>query len=576
MSERSQTTIEQILYLGVFLLALALRVSQLGGVALNEAEAGQALRAYDLAEGQAVSVGSQASYVLLTWLNFAILGSSAFLARMWPALLGAGIVLLPYAVRAQLGQKAALVLATGLALSPGFVAFSRTASSTVLAVLFLMLAIMAWQQGKGRWTGVFVALTLLSGAGSYIGLLGIYLSWLLLPRDIKDKYKSTLKSSKISAKDVLLSFGLSLLLGATAFLRIPQAVSGIGAGLAEFLSRWTLPGGIQIVTMLLALVTYSLPILIIGLVAGVRAWVWRDGVGQAMSVWAIVALLVAIINPGREISDLLWVLIPVWALAAMGISHYLEKPKTNVSSVFGTVFLVVILASFLWINASAMARLTPGEGDFTVRLTVSAALVPLAALALTLIGYGWSRQVAVQGLAWSFVLLSVALYISMDVRIIQPGERSANELWPSSSGAGQVSLLVDSAADLSGWQIGQRKEIEVALLSESAALHWAFRDWPAARNEIALTEVEEPAMIAAQGLSFQPEQSSAYRGQSFVWSREINWENGFPTNFFAWFVFREAATVSETMTLWVRSDLFPPVDNENTLSEQDVIDGIIE
>jgi len=576
MSERSQPTVEQVLYIGVFVLALALRVSQLGSAPLSEFEAVQAVRAFELAEGQEAAIGGQASYVLLTALNFGLLGSSEFLARIWPALLGAGLVLLPYPLRGLLGRKAALILSLGLAFSPGFVATSRMASSAILAVLFPMLAIVAWYQGRVRWAGFLAAVAVLSGPGSYIGLLGIYLTWLFLPRATKRSSIANQFAAKDSLRDTLLSFAITLLLGATAFLMIPQAVSGIGAGIAEFLSRWTQAQGLPIAYLLLALVTYSLPAMMFGLVGAVRAWASEDRVGQALSVWVLASFLIAMINPGRQATDLLWVLIPLWGLASRELSRYLVFPEKNKASVFGTLFLVAILVAFLWINASGMARLTPGEGDYNLRLIVSAALVPLAAVALILIGYGWSRQVATLGLVWGLGFLFLLFYFSIDMRIIQAGGSGANELWQSGPAAGQAQLLHDTAAELSDRTTGQKNELEVVLLSESPSLRWTFREWPSARREFALSDVEEPALIVVSGSDIQPEQSSAYRGQSFIWSSEPDWEGNRPPNFFAWFVFREAQTRSEAMTLWVRSDLFPPAGEDSLLAEQEVIDEIIE
>jgi predicted membrane-bound mannosyltransferase len=87
------------------------------------------------------SLGSQPAYIFLTGSTFAVFGSSDFTARLWPALLGGCLVLLPFFFRRPLGRLAALVCAFGLALDPGLVAVSRQAGGPMLAVSFLLLAL---------------------------------------------------------------------------------------------------------------------------------------------------------------------------------------------------------------------------------------------------------------------------------------------------------------------------------------------------------------------------------------------------------------------------------------------------
>jgi len=84
--------------------------------------------------------------VLLTGLLFFLFGDSNAIARLWPALAGSLLVLLPWTFRGYLarypaGRIAGLVLAFGLALDPGLVAASRLAGGPMLAAGFGLLAL---------------------------------------------------------------------------------------------------------------------------------------------------------------------------------------------------------------------------------------------------------------------------------------------------------------------------------------------------------------------------------------------------------------------------------------------------
>jgi hypothetical protein len=582
MSKNPPITREHLLYFVILAMAFSLRFVNLGGNPLSEIEAGQALSAFGLSEGNGTDLGSHPSYIVLSGLTFAFLRSSEFLARFWPAFLGSAIVLFPFGLRDLLGRKAAILLSFGLAISPGFVATSRLASGEIFSVIFPIAALIFWLRGRATITGILAALALLSGAGSYVGLLGILLAWLILPIvDREGELASYLASfartvaSSAPKKPALISFGLSLLLGATLFLTVPQALSGIGESITSFLLSWTRPSALSVIQLPLSLIAYSLPALVFGLIGIVKAWISRERVGQILSLWVIASLLVAIINPGRQMADLLWTLIPLWTLAARELSRYMYLPKHEWSAVFGSVLLVLILGTFLWLNTAGSARLQPASDEFNSRLLISGALLFLGGVAFVLISYGWSRQLASYGLGWGLIILFLLVTLSSAMRFAYLGENSANELWLPGSVPGQAHLFSETLAELSDWKTGQIDTIDLVILNESRSLLWTFRDWPSARTAGLLSASEQPSLIITEGLESQPSQISAYRGQSFVWSSVPDWEKNLPTNLFAWLIFREAPIRSRYMTLWARADLFPLFESRSILDDSDTFEVFV-
>jgi hypothetical protein len=126
---KKQLTTEQGMYIIATLLALTLRLLNLGAIPLSEFEADWALQARGLVEGQPVNIGSQPLIVMLMSAVFTLFGTSEFAVRLFPALFGTALVWLPYFFRLRLGRKAALVLAFGLALDPGLLSLSRLVKS---------------------------------------------------------------------------------------------------------------------------------------------------------------------------------------------------------------------------------------------------------------------------------------------------------------------------------------------------------------------------------------------------------------------------------------------------------------
>ena len=173
---------ESTFYGLAFLLALGLRLYQLGAAPLSEAEAGWALQALGLAHGQAVTVGSQPAYILITSQLFSILGDTNFLARFIPALAGSLLIWLPFYFRPWLGdsinlKRAGMVMAFGLAIDPGLVSLSRQAGSLMPAMAFTLLALAGLCSRRMIWAGIFAGLALLSGPPFLQGLLILGIGW---------------------------------------------------------------------------------------------------------------------------------------------------------------------------------------------------------------------------------------------------------------------------------------------------------------------------------------------------------------------------------------------------------------
>src|SRR4030065_2261214 len=149
---------EHYLYWLAFLLALTLRLFQLGAAPLTNMEAGWALQALSVARGSGAGIGAQPAYILLTSQLFSILGDSNFLARLFPALAGSLLVWLPFFFRRWMSasswlHRAGLVLAFGLAFDPGMVSLSRQVGSLMPAMAFILLALACLHNRHRFWMG---------------------------------------------------------------------------------------------------------------------------------------------------------------------------------------------------------------------------------------------------------------------------------------------------------------------------------------------------------------------------------------------------------------------------------------
>lgn len=530
-----------VIFAGIFFLAVVLRFAGLASLPLNEYEATHALSA--LGDAQAAV---QPAYELLTAPLFQVFGASEAAARFWPALFGLGLVALPLLWRERLGDKATLLLSFVLAVDPGLVALSHLASGRMLALAGAMFALAAWRAGRPLFGGAFAALALLAAPTVLLGLLAALAAWFVLRPPVPNERAQLSAAGSGFAATILVSAGLLVVAG--------QGVGGLASSLTGFFAS-AIPG-VTISTVIFALIGYELPILIFGVIGAARAWAGREPPGRVLSLFAVAALLVILVHPGRQVADLVWVIVPFAVLAAIELSAYFNRPQIEAQAAYGATLVLLILFAFA-IMALARAAddavlITFVEGYslpvVPPALLLAASVLLIAAFVAVLVGLGWSAMSAVQGTVWAACVVFALFMISSAARFTRHETTSANELWSPGPAAGSLTLMEDTLQDLSFWEQGQMEALPIDVRLQSAALAWTLRDLQPFEGE------GEPVLAVTSGES-QPETFATYRGQSFALNQTRAW-SGWPPNFFAWLLFRRAPLQNEQIILWARPDLF--------------------
>jgi hypothetical protein len=562
---------------------------------LSDTEAEWALQALHLAQGAQPLLGSQPIYILPTSGLFYLFGSSNFLARFIPALTGSALILIPYLFRERLKLVPSLLLAFFLALDPGLISLSRQAGSLIPALTFLLLTWAFWWNNLPRTAGVFAGLALLSGSALWAGLLGLGLAWVLRrtmetpPADVEEDEQveigeageSEERNRREDFKAALIYGGATILLGGTLFFLSPNGLSAWLSALPDYLRGWARPSGVSVGRLLFALIAYQPLALIFGLAGVIRGWWGRRIQNIELSLWVLTALLVALFYPARQVGDLAWTLVPLWALAAFELSNHMEIFQFERREVFGMAALVFILLSFSWLNYSAIALdpLNPANlasnalqvgGNVLLqnlpptRYVLLISILLLLAVSVLMVALGWSARIARLGSVWG---LTVALGIySMGMAWSVTGLRTPDgwELWWPDKQPAQADLLLKTVNEQSEWSTGDEMSQDVTLLNlDSPALEWLLRGRDL-QMASALDTQNEPAIV----ISSQTDDINlpiAYRGQDFTWRREPVWELAGIYEWIKWTVFRDMPYEAEMVIVWVRNDLF--IDSSQSLPE---------
>jgi hypothetical protein len=604
---------ESVLYVIAFILAAAVRFIQLGALPLGDIEAGWALQGLHVAQGTRPLLGPQPVYILPTGLLFFLLGASNFMARFLPALAGSVLVLVPYLFRQRLRTVPGLLLAFFLALDPGLVSLSRQAGSLMTALTCILLAWAFWWRGHPRAAGTFGGLAMLSGPSVWAGLLGLSLAWIL--RRTMDRSPASVRDQKLSSTSGLtpdglatadsalspqgqadqsadsarreglksaLVFGIAtLFLGGTMFLLSPNGLSAWLNALPVYLGGWARPSGVPAGRLLFALLAYQPLAVLFGLVALVRGWLQRRKRHIRLSLWLLAALLVALFYPARQVGDLAWALVPLWALAALELAYHTRIFLEERREVAGMALLIFILLSFAWLDYTGIA-LNPltsanmSSNDLQVggtllfenlpptRYVLLLSVLLLLAVSVLMVALGWSARTARLGSVWG-VTVALGIY-ALGMAWGATGLRTPDgwELWWPEKRPAQADLILQTVNEQSEWSTGDAKSQPVTLLNiDSPALEWLLRGRVMQNVSVLDPEASPAIVVSAQTESLNL--PIAYRGQDFSWRREPYWDIVGIYEWIKWSVFRDLPYQAETVIVWVRNDLF--IDTSQSLSE---------
>lgn len=594
---------ETLLYGIALIMGIVLRFYNLGAVPLSELEAEWAMQALLVAnpglQTSDFAIGPQPGYVFLTGLIFTIFSSTNFLARFWPALAGSAAIVLPFLFRSALGPVAALIMAFGLAVDPGMIVASRQAGGPMMALSFALLAGGFWFIHKGKSSGTLTGLATLSGPSIFTGMISIaisnFLTKIITRRIISitgagedsaelidasvgqdnEKNLPDLRIQNTYFRWFLLSGGIAVIVVGTYFLQYPQGLVAWYKTIPAYLSGWINPSGTPAVHLILALFVFELLALVFGIV-GVTRWIFYSIVGQKQNgklflplfLWLMAALLILLIYPARQVSGLVWVLVPLWAAASLELERYI--PTHNIHPVSIVLAVVVFVLCTLFWNALIVSEhilVLFSAAQIGIRLALIAGVIAIGTLSVLLVSVGWSWYTSKRGLVWGILTALLIYTFSVMWGAAQIRQNDPAELWYPTPGTGQVNLLKSTIEDISSGYVGFPDEIQLISTVTSPAMRWSLRGFKNALFVPVLPTEGLPPLIITKQVDNIPVRGVEHRGQDFIWLSNAMWNGAYPGDFLSWYTFRDIPLEHEMVILWVRSNLFPddaqePVDDE--------------
>ncbi len=570
---------KKIIWLIPFTLAAFLRFVLLGHAPLNDQEAALALQALHVAQGARPVLGPEVAYTLPTAVLFWLTAALNWTARLWPALAGFSLVFVPWALRRELGERLAFLLALGLALDPFLTAASRTASGAAVAAAALIWGLAAFRKGRYFWAGAAWMLFLMSGVSFWLLALAALMAVLLLLNFALEQMQMTWEMGSyfwlISARRMpSLAWGAAALWALFAVLQ-PHALAAWLNALPVFLRGWVQPAALPPGLMLIGGLTYG--ILPIGL--ALAAYIWRRRHGQrdfyaaALGVLAFMLAFLVIFYPAHQPIDWLWVTLALWLPALRWLDARLPQQMDVSLPLLGTAALTLALLGFEWLQMLSVVVRFGGAtqiislGTFSWTLSERAAQLTvwlvgwmILVVSLMLIALTWGERVAVRGLAQG--LLAALLIYTLGMAWSAAGTRTVQgfEFWQAEGKITGQPWLVQTVERIASQQMGNASALDVALLGVDApSLRWALRRHHP--REIAVLDSLSPPPIVISDSNQDLSAAAGYRGQVICWEKAPFWQQ---TGFFdwvRWMMLRQKAASPDTIIIWVREDLF--LDTQN-------------
>jgi len=310
----------------------------------------------------------------LTALMYVVFGDSDFTARLAPALMGVGIVFLPFLLRRQLGTMATWTAALMLAFGPTYLYFSRFAREDIyIACINMALLVVTFRMidKPRRWhpAAIGALLALAFGTKETTFITGFVFVTFLIPaacfKGAREKLIGVVKSvGWESIAYGVAAFWLVFALLFTVFFTNPNGlVDGISDGLSYWLGQHEVGrGGEPWYFYFAVLFGHEWPVLALALVGAVYAFKRKEMLPLFL-VWAFLVSMIVYSWAGEKFSWLaMHPLMPLLLLAGIGV-QWIWSARRNVVR-YGGVALVAlgcaysVYASYL---ANAVHRADPKE-----------------------------------------------------------------------------------------------------------------------------------------------------------------------------------------------------------------------
>ncbi|MBN1584641.1 MAG: glycosyltransferase family 39 protein [Anaerolineae bacterium] len=560
-------TIEVALYVTIALIALVLRLGALDARLMETQEAANAWQAWQFASGSEPAGSYSPALLTGQALLFALFGASDTTARLWPALAGSAMVLLPYLVRTRLGRVGALATSLILAISPTLVYSARYGDGATLLIACMLGTMVLWlsyQQTKKPaylWAiAVLDAIAFLADPRVISVLIVQALAWVVEKGLFGRNLFEADAEHPIDWKRFTLVLGSALLLLATA---LALNVRGLGTW-ADFPAQWIahlapVVNGQSWTYPLSALLLYEPLLLVFGAIGAIDLVIRKDE--TSILTWMAIGLvLAALLSGGRNAGDvaLFCALLAFPAGRAIDnlASSWQKEARLEREGLFFSVALVLIaylgLETALYARALYIAR--PEANQFLwLWLLAITLIIVLSGLFLAWFGPSPAWRAASGVLVVVLLLIAFSSSVELNFRRANDPREPHVHTVAYEGIRDALRVMRQLGSQRAGYPISMPVTVQASL---GPVWRWYLRDWEDVTFVDTLTEQVRTPMILTSSEQKNPTLGDQYTGQDFVirkwWQPNLLADN----DRLSWLLYRKSITFPiklESVILWIQA-----------------------
>lgn len=544
--KEKRLTFEHGLYILILIFAAFLRFNGLGKIPLSENEAYIANQVLGFMDAFNFEVAPPI-FLSFTGFLFSLFGATTFWARFLPATIGTFLTIVPFLWKNRIGRVSALIIAAILSFDPLLVAASRELDSLIISIFILLLLLKFVEMKQWILVSIFAAIYLLCGEIFVLLIIFLFIIILLFMNvNLKNYYFSiNYKNFMLYVLVFILTyFFISTLFGfrISGFSNAIDSLFLIG-------KPWHIRN-ISGIFLLLGIPVYSPIIFIFGIIGFIISIKKNNRMGIFAGFYSILAFLLSILNPNREVFDLLLCILPMSFLAAYAIKQNLSDYKQNFVSILLALGLF-LFGFFMWFNFASIARnnYSINSNQFYLQIAIIVVVAILMILSVFMVSAGWNKKIANWGTIFAALLLFGFYSIAISWRGTHNIESYQAELWHQRSSINNVTMLRNSINELSLKATGVSSGVYINNDVGLESLVWELKDFDVQNSsgiQFHLTKSD------LNNSSFEEE----YRGQSFSYQIYPMFDFSNLNTMLDWLIYRNISFLSEEFILWVPQYLF--------------------
>jgi uncharacterized protein (TIGR03663 family) len=348
------------IFILIVILAFGLRFYDLEFKAYNWDEAVHAWITRSLVESGSYSYapvyhGPMQFY--FTGIMFSLLGFNEFAGRVLPALAGVLLVIALYPLRKFIGEKAVLITAFLITISPTFLYYSRFFRNDIYVALFTLVifvsGILYTKTQKSKYiilAALSLGLSLASKENTLItGFIFLsYLAFYFFYKMYRKKYSFSdlVKAGRKNINHILLFWAVSFIIVSAFYTGFFSNINALSDSIIKGADYWigqhhggkfAAPFYFYIGRMWL----YELPILIFGILGIVHYYKKPDNIKIFLIHWTLFSFFIYSALQEKMPQLLLNIILPMSILASMYISEKVDLKKALGYVLIGTIILTL-------------------------------------------------------------------------------------------------------------------------------------------------------------------------------------------------------------------------------------------